>query len=178
VKLLSFAVWGNDPKYLLGATKNAVLAHDIYPGWKCRFYVSQEVPYPWIYNLKKINNTEVIQVPKIGDWTFSFNRFLAMSEENIEVMVSRDADSRLCMREKYAVDEWLNSDKGFHIMKDHPWHYTYPILAGMFGCKSRVIKDNISNQIDSFSKSNWYHSDQEFLKHIIYPEIARQCANS
>ena len=55
-------------------------------------------------------------------------------------------------------------------MKDHPWHYTYPILAGMFGCKSGTIKD-IENKINSFSKSNWYHSDQEFLKHIVFPDI-------
>lgn len=170
MKLLNFAVWGNDLKYLLGATKNAILADEIYPGWKCRFYVSQEVPFPWLYSLKKIRNVEVIQVPKLGDWTFSFNRFLSMSEENIEVMVSRDADSRLSLREKAAVDEWLDSDKGFHIMKDHPWHYTYPILAGMFGCKKGVIEDT-SEKIASFPKTDWYHSDQEFLKNIIYPKI-------
>lgn len=170
MKLLSFAVWGNNPKYLVGAIKNAILAQDIYPDWVCRFYVSQEVPFPWVYDLKKIKNTEVIQKPVLGDWTFSFNRFLPMSENGIKVMVSRDTDSRLCSREKAAVDQWLDSEKGFHIMKDHPWHYTYPILAGMFGCKSNTIQD-IKNKIDSFSKSNWYHSDQEFLKHIVFPEI-------
>jgi len=170
MKLLSFAVWGNDPKYLIGATKNALLAKDIYRGWKCRFYVSQEVSFPWIHNLKKIRNVEVVQIPKLGDWTFSFNRFLPMSEPNIDVMISRDADSRLTLREKAAVDEWLATDEGFHIMKDHPWHYTYPILAGMFGCKKGVI-ENISGDIASFEKTNWYHSDQEFLKQIIYPRI-------
>ena len=170
MKLINFAVWGTDPKYLLGATKNALLAKEIFPEWKCRFYVAQEVPSPWAYNLKKLHNTEVIQVPKFGDWTFSFNRFHAISEEGVEVVISRDADSRLGLREKAAVDEWLASDKGFHIMKDHPWHHSYPILAGMFGCKSNVI-ENISEKIDSFTKTDWYHSDQEFLKQVIYPEI-------
>lgn len=169
-KLLSFAVWGSNPKYLLGATKNALLAQDIYSDWICRFYVSQEVPYPWIYNLKKLKNTEVIQVSRLGDWTFSYYRFFPISEPDVEVMISRDADSRISLREKAAVDEWLASDKGFHIMKDHPWHYTYPILAGMFGCKSGVI-ENITTKINSFKKVDWYHSDQEFLKHVIYPEI-------
>jgi len=170
MKLLSFAVWGTDPKYLFGATKNAILAEEIYPDWKSRFYVSQEVPFPWLYNLKKIRNVEVIQIPKLGDWTFSFNRFLPMSERGVDAVISRDTDSRLSLREKTAVDQWIESDKGFHIMKDHPWHYTYPILAGMFGCKSNVI-ENISEDIASFEKTNWYHSDQEFLKHIIYPRI-------
>ena len=169
-RLLSFAVWGSDPKYLVGAKKNALLAQEIYPDWTCKFFVSQEVPYPWVYNLKKLSNTEVVQMSQIGDWTFSFYRFYAMSDPEVEVMISRDADSRLSLREKAAVDEWLASDKGFHIMKDHPWHYTYPILAGMFGCKSNVIK-NVAGKIQNFEKTNWYHSDQEFLKQAIYPEI-------
>ena len=170
MKLLSFAVWGTDPKYLLGAVKNALLAQDIYPDWTCRFYVSQEVPFPWVYNLRKIRNVEVVQIPVLGDWTFSFNRFLPMSEEGVDAMISRDTDSRISIREKAAVDEWLAGDKDFHIMKDHPWHHTYPILAGMFGCKANAIK-NISAEIAAFDKTNWYHSDQEFLKHIVYPKI-------
>ena len=40
----------------------------------------------------------------------------------------------------------------------------------MFGCKRDVI-DNISEKINLFTKSNWYHCDQEFLKQIIYPKI-------
>ena len=40
----------------------------------------------------------------------------------------------------------------------------------MFGCKSNVVK-NIADKINAFSKTNWYHCDQEFLKNIIYPEI-------
>lgn len=170
MKLISFSIWGNNPKYTIGALKNADLASEIYPDWLCRFYVSFDVPRGIIYELEEKENVEVIEVNKLGDWTFSFNRFLPISEDNIDVVISRDADSRLNLREKLAVDEWLESDKGFHIMKDHPWHHSYPILAGMFGCKSKVIA-NISDKINSFSKSDWYHTDQEFLKTIIYPEI-------
>ena len=164
---LSKQIW-NQTQRLISLEK--ILAEEVYPGWKCRFYVSGEVPFPWVYNLKKIRNTEVIQIPKLGDWTFSYNRFLPMSEEDIEIVISRDTDSRLSMREKAAVDEWIASDKGFHIMKDHPWHYTYPILAGMFGCKRGTIQ-NISDDVASFEKVDWYHSDQEFLKQVVHPQI-------
>ena len=47
---------------------------------------------------------------------------------------TRDLDSRLNDREQAAVTEWLNSNKSFHIMRDHPWHGT-EILGGMWGCK-------------------------------------------
>ena len=45
-------------------------------------------------------------------------------------MLSRDSDSLLNIREKKAVDEWIKSDKSFHIMRDHKYHKTR-ILAGM-----------------------------------------------
>jgi hypothetical protein len=61
-------------------------------------------------------------------------RFEAIDDPEVEVMMSRDTDSRFWLREKLAVDEWLNSDCIFHIMRDHPYHF-FPILAGMFGTK-------------------------------------------
>ena len=33
-----------------------------------------------------------------------------------------------------------------------------------------MIKD-VASKIQNFEKTNWYHSDQEFLKQVIYPEI-------
>ncbi|MBC8284804.1 MAG: hypothetical protein H8E32_13390, partial [Nitrospinae bacterium] len=170
MKLITFSLWGSDPKYLKGALKNAELAKSIYPEWKCRFYIAQSVPSSVVCKLEEYDNVEAAQIQKWGDWTFSYNRFLPLSENGVEVVISRDTDSRLSDREKFAVDEWLNSSKSFHIMRDHPWHFSYPILAGMFGCKAGTI-ENISRDIDSFEKIDWYHSDQSFLKHIIYPRI-------
>ena len=34
----------------------------------------------------------------------------------------RNLDSRLSIREKLAVDEWVSSGKRFHVMRDHPSH--------------------------------------------------------
>ena len=170
MKLITFALWGQNPKYLVGAIRNAELAAEIYPDWKCRFYIAASVPPYIVYELEKFDNVQIVQKPEWGDWTFSFNRFFPMSEDGVEVMISRDVDSRLTRREEDAVNEWLNSDKGFHIMRDHPWHYTYPILAGMFGCKKDIV-DNISTDINLFTKIDSYHSDQEFLKKNIYPKI-------
>ena len=48
--------------------------------------------------------------------------------------IARDLDSRFTDREQAAVVEWLNSNKSFHIMRDHPLHIN-AILAGTWGCK-------------------------------------------
>jgi hypothetical protein len=75
----------------------------------------------------------------------------------------------LNQREKDAVDEWLKSDKGFHIMRDHPYHTT-EILGGMWGSKKGVIP-KIKEYISDYVKGNFWQVDQNFLKQKIYPII-------
>ena len=139
MKIISYALWGNNPKYTIGAIRNVESALDFYPSWLCRFYCSQNVPNDIIEKLKFFPNTQIIQTKEHADWKYSVNRFLPMSEEGVERMISRDTDSRFSIREVDAVNEWINHDTVGHIMKDHPFHGTFPILAGMFGMKGGVV---------------------------------------
>ena len=40
-KVISFSLWGDDPKYTIGAIRNAELAKTVYPGWVPRFYCAK-----------------------------------------------------------------------------------------------------------------------------------------
>ena len=42
----------------------------------------------------------------------------------VDTLLSRDLDSRPNEREQRAVTEWLQSNKIFHLMLDHPHHKT------------------------------------------------------
>ena len=84
-------------------------------------------------------------------------------------MISRDTDSRLSLRERAAVDEWMESDKGFHIMRDHPYH-RFPVLGGMWGVKRGVLSD-MNNIITNFNKENYYEIDYKFFAESIVPLI-------
>ena len=127
-KIISFSLWGDNPKYTIGAIKNVELSKTIYPDWICRFYCGKSVPSDIIEKLKSYDNVEVIEMDEDGNWSGMFWRFYAC--EDADVMITRDTDSRLSFREKFAVDEWLNSDKDFHIMRDHPYHNVL-ILGGI-----------------------------------------------
>ena len=164
MKIISFSLWGNNPKYTVGAIKNAELAKEIYPGWVCRFYCASDVPNPIVFQLEDMDNVEMVFMKKPGDWTSMFWRFEPAGEENVEVMISRDTDSRLNHREEEAVAEWLASDFGFHIMRDHPWH-GYPVLGGMWGAK-RTTLANIKHMMKSFDQSDKYGTDYEFFASI------------
>jgi len=164
MKLISFSLWGSNPKYTVGAIKNAQLAREIYPGWICRFYCANDVPNQIIFQLEEMDNVQLIFMEKPGDWTSMFWRFEPAGEEDIEVVISRDTDSRLNDREKQAVDEWLLSDFGFHIMRDHPWH-GYPVLGGMWGAKKGTIP-NIKKLMTNFDQTDRYGTDYSFFAQI------------
>ena len=169
MKLITFSLWGQDPKYLIGALRNAELAQEIYPDWTCRYYVGASVPFSIIYQLETMLNVQVVRKSDFGDWRGMFWRFEPASEDDVEVMISRDTDSRLSYREKAAVDEWLESDKGFHIMRDHPYH-NFPVLGGMWGVKNGVIPQ-MKDMITDFSQQDEYGTDYKFFAQAVIPYI-------
>ena len=100
-------------------------------------------------------------------------RFAPASESNVECMISRDCDSRLFERDAVAVQEWLASDKMFHIIRDHPGGHAWEISAGMWGVKGGFIQ-NIQDKMNQYIQtSSWVTDravDQRFLQEIIYPQ--------
>lgn len=175
-KIISFCLWGDNPKYTIGAIKNADLARDIYPGWICRYYISSSVPSNIVKELSNRDNTEVICLDSQDGWKMMITRFLAIKDKDVEVMIVRDCDSRLSLREKYAVDEWLCSGKKFHTMHDHPYH-TVPILGGMWGVKNGF--SNFAELAESWysqCESKW-QCDQDFLKEVVFPAVRNDIMN-
>ncbi len=166
-KIISFSLWGDNPKYTIGALYNANLAKIIYPDWLCRFYVGSDVPKDILYRLTNLPNTQIIEKNSANDWTGMFWRFEASSDSDI--VIFRDTDSRLNMREYAAVNDWLSKDKTFHIMRDHP-HHAFPILGGMWGYKQNP-KYNILKLLKEFIPTNEYGTDYNFLGKILYPII-------
>lgn len=171
-KVIAFSLWGADSKYTTGAIKNCQIAKTLFPDWKLRFYVGKTVPNSVIFSLEEYDNVEIIEKYEKNDWTAMFWRFEASYDNNADVVIFRDVDSRLGLREKDAIDEWLKSDKIFHIMRDHPYH-KFPILGGMWGMKKND-KFNMSKLINEFYEKkavNAYGTDYEFLGNILFPLI-------
>jgi len=168
-KIISFSLWGESEKYTFGALRNVDLASELYPEWICRFYLGKSVPIGIVASLAEKNNTEIFIMNEAGDWSGMFWRFYPASESDVDVMISRDADSRLTLRERGAVDEWLASDQGFHIMRDHPYH-AVPILGGMWGAKRGTIPQ-MKQLIDKYPKGEFWQIDQNFLRDKVFPLV-------
>lgn len=173
-KVVSFSLWGDNPTYNIGAIKNAELAKEIYPDFECWFYIHKDtVPQETIDILNSFTNTKIIF--KTGDLNNEsckprMWRYEPIDDLEVEIILSRDTDTRILLREKLAVDEWLSSNTLFHIMRDHP-HHNFCILAGMFGTKKIPQIPNWSNIINSYNKVDNRMYDQDFLRDVIYPLI-------
>jgi hypothetical protein len=178
VKVISFSLWGDDPKYSLGMVENAKLAAELFPDWECWVYCTRHGGFgPGVAfdELDRMDNVKIIALHMSNngfakaDWTGMFWRFDAINDPDVDVMISRDCDSRLSPREKAAVDEWLESDKGFHIMRDH-YHHSVPILGGMFGMK-RDCLPAFSALLGNWKQEDRWQTDQEFLAQEIWPRV-------
>ncbi len=158
--------------YTIGAIKNAELAKIIYPDFQCWFYVHQEtVPQEIIQQLINMKNTKVIlKSGNLSECKPMMWRFEAIDEEDVSIMLSRDTDTRFLLREKLAVDEWIQSDQLFHIMRDHP-HHNFKILGGMFGTRKLPSLKNWKNIMNTYIQQGNKNYDQNFLLEHIYPLI-------
>ena len=171
MKVISFCLWGDDPKYVQGAIRNAEIAEKLFPDWECWFYLPGPPIHPVVGQVSHLSNIKLILEPdRAADWTAMFLRFQPAAHPKVEAMISRDCDSRLSLREKVAVDAWMESDKGFHIMRDHPWHGS-SILGGMWGCRNGILK-GIAESINEYSKGNFIQVDQNFLREHVWPKIS------
>lgn len=181
-KIFVFALWGSNEDYWFGARRNIELAAELFPEWICRFYIDSNCDRHLIDSISGKNTEKIIVDPEEYtsrnlstrfDHSGLFWRFIPLSDPDIEIVVSRDVDSRLSKREKAAIEEWLSSSKDFHIMRDHP-HHGVPILAGLWGARNGILKniDILLSYWKTYSNKGRYHADdQDFLGQIIYPIV-------
>jgi hypothetical protein len=174
-KVISVSIFGDNIKYLSGLKENIELGKYLYPDWIFYVYFNQTVPIKYIEELNIYSNVELVNMNN-SDLPGMFWRFLPNDDENVEVFIVRDLDSRISIREAHAVYEWIASSKKLHIMRDHPHHH-YKILGGMWGLK-RCNNLNMKKEIQKYIKSNQKDAglfermlDMDFLSDILYPKF-------
>jgi hypothetical protein len=171
MNVLSFSLYGNNPIYTIGAIKNAQLRESLYPDWEMRVYYNNYVPEDIIKQLHKLGvnliNTQIDQSFMNSLW-----RFLPAADPTIAYFISRDLDSRISKRDVAATQEWIESGKDFHIIRDHPGGHGWPINAGMWGCRGGAIP-NLVELMRSYLSANPRYGDKSidqcFLRDVIHP---------
>lgn len=174
-KVLSFTLFGNNEKYTSGAIENAKRHKTFFKDWEMRVYHNDSVDQQVINELNSLGCV-TINTGEDTNYFATMWRFYPMCEEGVSHVISRDCDSRIFERDEAAVNDWLESGKKFHIIRDHPIGHGWVINAGMWGCRNDGDLD-IVKLINDYKQNNNRPDeraiDQCFLRDVIH-EIARQ----
>jgi hypothetical protein len=106
-------------------------------------------------------------------------RFLVADDPTVAAFVIRDADSRVSLRDRWAIEEWLASPGSppFHVVRDHPSHANYPLMGGTWGARTAVFRGPLPplSQIlgDYYSTRSGviYGSDIGFLSDAVWKHM-------
>ena len=178
-KLISFTLYGDDPKYVVGMYKNLELHKTFYPDWEIIIYHDNSLTSEAIDQLNEHGAT-LRNVDGCGIYAAGW-RFMANNEEDVERFIVRDSDSRFSQREVDAVQEWEEGGKILHIMRDHP-HHGYPIMGGMWGMvadpkmniRERCLRHQGGPGDNITEASNWSMKDMHFLRDVVYRTLGRE----
>jgi tetratricopeptide (TPR) repeat protein len=169
--VIAFSIWGSNPRYLRGALRNALLIPDLYPGWQARFHLDTTVPLEFRELLQSLG-AEVRLMPAGQSirqklcW-----RFQVANDPAVGRFLVRDCDSVVNQREVAAVQQWLASERWFHVMRDW-WSHTDPILAGMWGGVAGVLPD-LTALLSAYKPpaKETANVDQWFLRDLLWGSI-------
>lgn len=183
-KLICFSMWGELPEYTVGAIQNVILAKQYFPEWICRIYYDSTVPQIIINTLKTHSNVELVfvDIPSGGKyWKDAgqfgmFWRFYAFDDDDVDVWLSRDTDSRITPYEKKEIDKFLSSENVIHSFRDN---HEPKLRGGMTSFKNylngentRVIDNDqisIKNLLAHINVHNTpFYADENFLNSRLY----------
>lgn len=173
--VISFSLWGKAPVYAYGAMINLVLSRTIYPGWTCRFYVAEDVPRQCISYLRD-NGADVRNIDDEYPGVGSVQRFLVMNDRKVGRFLVRDCDARVSPEEARHVQDWIDSKRPFHVIRDHVLHNDL-MLGGLWAGRTDCSIDIVDLMRRYFvtGTNAKYGEDQRMLGRMLWPLIRDHC---
>lgn len=166
-KIIAISLWGDNPRYSVGAIRNAELGKKFFPEWNIFIYYNSSIQPKYIEELKNFENVRLINCDDLADVSPYFWRFFCLFESEDNIVLIRDADSRLSLRERSCIDKWLVSNEKYSIIRDHIRHYDFPMLAGMWGHKGR-LPEELFQEMLKYAKNSYYTVDQKYLGNCVW----------
>jgi hypothetical protein len=180
IKVISFSIWGNNKTYCIGLVRNVILAKYLFKEWKVWVYYNQTVPKCIIEWLSKQDNVKLIKIEdrnttngyRQNGQQGSIWRYYPLEDEDVDVVVCRDTDSRLSYYEVVQIKRWLDEGKCDILSMIDGYERTNGrvVRAGTCAFKSKGKKIDIQKAMKDvfYNKQKLpFYCDETFLHHII-----------
>lgn len=184
--VVAIGIYGDKRFYLDGALRNIIMGRVWWPGWTVRVYTDATLPPAFIEELKT-PSSEVVVVPADaarGGISGMYWRLFVANDPTVDRFIVRDSDSSPGARERAALDEWIRSDLAFHVFRDSPSHWGWPIVGCCWGGARSQARPQTGKSILPYSavqgpvrRGEVLHlmrawgGDQDFLRDFIWPLI-------
>ena len=139
-KVISFCLYGKAATYIIGMKENILLAKQFFNDWIVRIHYNDTVDNKYITEYQSLG-AECILCNNVGsnkmNWEGMFWRWFPLDDNSVSYWLSRDADSRLSLREANMVNEWISSNKTLHSIEII---MSLIIIGGMFGINNLLFR--------------------------------------
>lgn len=176
MKVFSFCLYNPyNALYYDGLLENMAMIQRYYPGWGIYVYLGNDVPDEFAHRIE-CAGAIVRHTHQVGNLNMIY-RFLPIEEPGVELMVVRDADSRIHWKDRWAIDEFVKSSYLAHSIRDCPVH-SIPMLGGTWALKrdanvpiGMCFEHYKSTIQDLHDVSKTLGKDQTFLNFYIWPRV-------
>lgn len=156
MKVFSFCLYGTESNYYTGLLENLDIIKTFFPEFDVIVFKgicdpSWTLP-DWVHTIDTGKEGAINMLCRYIPLTCHETGFV------------RDTDSRITERDRWCIQQFLNSDKSYHIIRDHVWHKSN-IMGGLFGWKKSI---NLDLPLDS---SAAYGTDEAWIATELYPKI-------
>jgi hypothetical protein len=174
VNVFSFCLYGPDnPKYYVGLLENIFLAGKYFPDWKVYVYYGPDVTEKMINHLKVCSSVVLRETGEYGAINM-IHRFYAIDEPDVQLMMVRDADSRIHWKDRWAIREFANHPEFVaHTIRDNIEH-TADMMGGLWGIRKSSglhLRTEYASYKEDTEKGHRVGHDQNFLSDVIYPKV-------
>jgi hypothetical protein len=174
VNAFSFCLYGpENPRYYPGLLENIFLAGKYFPTWKVFVYCGSDVTENMINHLRACSSVEVRLTGVTGPINM-IHRFYAIDEPDVDMMLVRDADSRIHWKDRWAIREFVRQPQFVaHTIRDHIDH-TAAMMGGLWGIRKSAgvnMTEAYASYKEDTKKGHRNGHDQNFLSDVIYPKV-------
>lgn len=170
MKVFSFCLYGPFKRlYYHGLLDNLDLITRYYPDWMAYIYVGSDVDAAFIDRLRARSQVVIRETVEIGAMNM-IHRFYAIDEPEVDMMVVRDADSRIHWKDRWGIQAFVDSPYVAHTIRDNRVH-TAKLMGGIWGMrKCEVSMQGLYEQFTHITRTEKLHGyDQDFLAQCLYP---------
>lgn len=174
MNVFSFCLYGpENPKYYRGLLENIFLAGTYFPTWKVYVYYAPDVEESMLRRLEACTSVVLRPTGQLGAINM-IHRFYAIDEDGVDLMMVRDADSRIHWKDRWAIRDFVRQPQFVaHTIRDNVEH-TADMMGGLWGIRKSAglnMHAEYSSYKEDPEKGYRVGHDQNFLSDMIYPKV-------